>query len=72
MRELLRYRAMAAECRKKMVLFPKERRRWEIEAIQWDTRALDFIAAHFKCSNFSEPESPSTSTLIVERGSGAP
>jgi hypothetical protein len=47
-RELLRYRTMAAVCREKMALYPKDKRRWEIEALQWDMRALDLIAFHFR------------------------
>jgi hypothetical protein len=48
MRELLRCRAMAAECRKKMAVQPENRRKWEIEALQWDKRALDFISRQFR------------------------
>jgi hypothetical protein len=48
MRELLRYRAMAAVCRHKMALYPKHKGKWEIEAIQWDMRALELISYHFR------------------------
>jgi hypothetical protein len=59
MRELLRYRAMAAVCRKKMALYPADRGKWEIEALQWDCRALDLISYRFKGRKPNRSNSPS-------------
>lgn len=63
MRELLRCRAMAAECRKKMVVQPENSRKWEIEALQWDKRALDFISSQLRAPPDSNPSARTSSNV---------
>jgi hypothetical protein len=68
MRELLRYRTMAVVCREKMALDPNDKRKWEIEALEWDMRALDLIAFHFRESRVHRSDNRVSSSADGSRG----